>query len=389
MDREKQLKRWRLILGTDVNEQMESMGSGTLDGEYDLMDQALDAIYSGGTLDNGNNFGYGGGKGASAPRISRWLGDVRNLFDKDIVKIIQSDAIERKGLRQLLFEPELLESLEPDISLASTLLLLKEQIPKKSKESARIFIQKIVEDINHRMESQIQHAVHASINKKAHSPIPSATALDYKMTIQRNLKNYDATTKRIVPEQFYFFDRSAKTNPYTIILCIDQSGSMGESVIYSSILSCILASMNSVKTRVVSFDTQVTDLTELCTDPVDMLFGIQLGGGTDINKAVAYCEQFVEEPSKTIFFLISDLEEGGNRSALLHRMQNLKESGVTVVSLLAISDQGKPYYDSYIAGKLANMDIPCFACDPQNLPELLEMALKKQKIDEKMFTTKP
>lgn len=381
MDKEKQLKRWRLILGRDVNEQMQSMGGGYLDGEYDLMDQALEAIYSGGNDGSGSHFGYGGGKGASSLRISRWLGDVRTLFDKEIVKIIQEDAVERKGLRQLLFEPELLENLEPDISMAATLLLLKEQIPKKSKESARIFIRKIVEEINRRMESQVQRAVSAAVNKRVHSPIPSASALDYKMTIQRNLKNYDAKAKRLVPEHFYFFDRSAKTSPHSIILCIDQSGSMGESVIYSSVLSCILASMRSVKTRVISFDTQVTDLTEMCEDPVDMLFGIQLGGGTDINKAVAYCEQFIEEPSKTIFFLISDLEEGGNRSAFLHRMQNLKESGVTVVSLLAISDQGKPYYDSFIAGKLAGMDIPCFACDPQNLPVLLEKALKKQKID--------
>ncbi len=380
MEKEEQIKRWRLILGQDVSEQMQSMGSGTLQGEYDLMDQALEAIY-GGNQDgnsNGSGFGYGGGKGASAPRISRWLGDVRTLFDKDIVKIIQSDAVERKGLRQLLFEPELLQSMEPDISMAETLLLLKEQIPKKSKESARAFIQKIVEKINRDLESEIHRAVSAALNKRAHSPIPSASALDYKMTIQRNLKNYHAETKTIVPEHFYFFDRSARTNPYTIILCIDQSGSMGESVIYSSVLSCILASMNSVKTRVVAFDTNVTDLSEQCEDPVDMLFGIQLGGGTDINKAIAYCEQYIEEPSKTILFLISDLEEGGNRSALLHRMQNLKESGVQVVSLLAISDQGKPYYDSYIAGKLAGMEIPCFACNPQKLPELLKVALNNK-----------
>lgn len=385
MDKETQLKRWRLILGQEVNRQMEEMGTMPLEGEYDLMDQALEAIYGGNRQESGKGFGYGGGSGPSAPKISRWLGDVRTLFDRDIVKIIQGDAIERKGLRQLLFEPELLCDMEPDISMAATLLLLKDQIPKKSKESARVFIRKIVEDINRRLESDIQRAVCAAINRRAHSSIPSAAALDCRMTIQRNLKNYQADTKKLVPEHFYFFDRSSRTSPHTIILCIDQSGSMGESVIYSSVLSCILASLNAVKTRVVAFDTQVTDLTEQCEDPVDMLFGIQLGGGTDINKAVTYCQQYIEEPAKTIFFLISDLEEGGNRSAMLHRMQEMKESGVSVVSLLAISDQGKPYYDSYIAGKLAAMDIPCFACTPEKLPELLERALKKQGLSEDMM----
>lgn len=155
---------------------------------------------------------------------------------------------------------------------------------------------------------------------------------------------------------------------------------MGESVIYSSIMSCILASMAAVKTRIVAFDTQVVDLTEKCEDPVDLLFGFQLGGGTDINKSVAYCSQFIENPKKTIFFLISDLMEGGNRAALTRRLGQLKEDGVTVVCLLAIADGGKPYYDSQMAGKVTGMGIPCFACNPQKLPELLERALKGQEL---------
>ena len=186
--------------------------------------------------------------------------------------------------------------------------------------------------------------------------------------------------RSIIPEHYYFFDRTSTTaaNKYTIILDVDQSGSMGESVIYSSVISCILASMASVKTRIVAFDTEVVDLTEKCDDPVDLLFGFQLGGGTDINKSVAYCSQFVENPKRTILFLVSDLFEGGNRAALLRRLSQLKESGVTIVSLLAIADGGKPYYDGQMAGKIAGMGIPCFACDPQKLPALLERALKGQ-----------
>lgn len=374
MELEDRIRRWRLILGQDSNDRLEQLAGQPckLTEEQDLMDQALASIYD----NTGGGFGQGGGKGPSSPQITKWLGDVRSLFEQEIVTIIQNDAIERKGLKQLIFEPEILQQLEPDIQLASTIMMLKEHIPKRSKESVRQFIGKIVDEINKLLENDIRRAVTAALNKKQHSPIPSVAAIDYKYTINRNLKNYNLDLKTIIPERFYFYDRANRTNNWTVIVDIDQSGSMGESVIYSSIMSCILASMNAIKTRIVAFDTEIIDLTEKSDDPVDLLFGIQLGGGTDINKSVAYCQQFIENPGKTLFFLISDLEEGGNRAGLLQRLQDMKDSGVTVVSLLAIADGGKPYYDTQMAGRLAAMDIPCFACTPAMLPELLELAFK-------------
>lgn len=383
MDTEERIKRWRLILGEQSQESFSSMSGGgcELSQEQLLMDQALAAIYNPASEGGFGDVGAGGGgRGPSNPKITKWLGDVRSLFDRDLVKIVQADAMERCGLKQLLFEPELLEHLEPDVSLASTLLLLKDQIPKRSKESVREFIKKIVKEINKKLESDVRRAVTAAVNKRQHSPLPSAAAMDFRSTIQRGLKNYNPELKKVIPEHFYFFDRTATTaaNKYNIILDIDQSGSMGVSVIYASIMSCILASMAAVRTHVVAFDTNIVDLTEKCEDPVDLLFGFQLGGGTDINKSVAYCEQFIENPKKTLFFLISDLEEGGNRAALLRRLQEMKESGVTVICLLAIADQGKPYYDTKMAERIAAMGIPCFACTPERLPELLERALKGQ-----------
>lgn len=378
MDYQKQAQRWRLILGPESQQQFcSNLPSFELDSEQLLIDSALGAIYG---SQSGDGFGRGGGKGPSNPRIAQWLGDVRTLFDKDLVKIIQGDAMSRCGLKQLVFEPELLENLEPDVNLASTILMLKDQIPKQSKESVRQFIKKIVEAINKLLEQDIRRAVTAAINRRIHSPIPSAASLDYKMTISRNLKNYNTQLKTIVPEHFYFFDRTSTTaaNKWTVILDIDQSGSMGESVIYSSIISCILASMSSLKTRIVAFDTNIVDLTEKSDDPVDLLFGFQLGGGTDIDKSVAYCQQFVENPSKTLFFLITDLEEGGNRASLLRRIQELKESGVTVICLLAISGGGKPYYDAQMAQRVSGLGVPCFACNPELLPQLLECAFKGQ-----------
>lgn len=385
MDTNDRLRRWRLILGSEAQKRMEGMGDGPDLSQEDLMmDTALDAIYN---RDMKFGFGGGAGKGASSPQISRWLGDVRTLFDKDIVKIIQSDAMERCGLKQLIFEPELLENIEPDMHMASMILTLKDQIPKQSKENAREFIRKIVEQINALLETDLKRAVTASINRKSHSPIPSASALDFQTTIRKGIKDYNTKLKKIIPQKYYFFERSATTaaNKYTVILDIDQSGSMGESVIYSSIMSCILASMSAIKTKVVAFDTNIVDLSEKCEDPIDLLFGFTLGGGTDIEKSIKYCTKYIENPKKTIFFLISDLEEGGNRAGLLRRLTQMKEDGVIVICLLAISDSGKPYYDANMAQRIANNGIPCFAAAPQMLPRLLEKAMKNEDMSE--FTT--
>ena len=383
MARTERSSRWRLILGSETQESFQSMGGGGLSQEELLMDAALGAIYGG----PGEGFGGGpgpsggAGRGPSSPAVSKWLGDLRTLFDPEMVAVVQNDAIERKGLKQLLLEPELLEGLEPDLNMASTLLMLKDQIPKKSKEAARAYIRRIVDQLNELLEHDVRRAVTAALDRRAHSPLPSASALDFPYTIRRNLKNYNAELKTIVPERVWFFDRSSKVNRWHIILDIDQSGSMGQSILYSSVMACVLASMSAVKTSVVAFDTQIMDLTPLCADPVDLLFGFQMGGGTDIAKSVAYCQGLVEAPAKTLFFLISDLYEGGNRAALLRRVEELKESGARVVVLLAIADGGKPFYDPETARRIAAMGIPCFACAPERLPELLERCLKGQSLE--------
>ena len=378
MENKEILKRWRLILGSGCDEMINSLGGAAeMSADELLMDSALSQIYGN---DSGANMTGTAGRGASSPKLTKWLGDLRSLFASAEIKVIQNDAIERKGLKQLLFEPEMLNSLEPDISTASLLLMLKDQIPAKSKDNARQYIAKIVEDINRRLSDDIKRSVTAAMNRREHSPIPSASALDYKLTIRRNLKNYDPGLKTILPEKFYFFERVSRSASRTVILDIDQSGSMGESAIYSSVMGCILASISSVKTHVVAFDTAVTDLTEMCSDPVDLLYGIQLGGGTDIEKSVAYCTELITEPEKTTMFLVTDLYEGGNRNGLIRRLGELKESGVNVIVLLAISDSGKPMFDESIAEKIAAFDIPCFACPPEKLPEMLEAALKKRSL---------
>lgn len=377
MDNLQMLKRWRLILGEESQKTLDGFGGASLSEEELLMDSALSQIY-GASGNGGDGTGKSGGRGRSSPHLTKWLGDLRTLFSPMEIKVIQKDAIERKGLKQLLLEPEMLNDLVPDVSTASLLIMLKDQIPEKSKDNARQYIAKIVEDINRRLADDLRRSVTSALNRREHSPIPSAAALDYKLTIRRNLKNYDPERKVLLPERFYFYERASKTASRTVILDIDQSGSMGESAIYSSVMGCILASIRAVKTHIVAFDTTVHDLTDLCADPVELLYGIQLGGGTDINNSVAYCEELITEPEKTTMFIVTDLYEGGNRAQLIHRLSDLKSSGVNVVILLAISDSGKPCFDSGLAEKAAELQIPCFACPPEKLPDLLDAALKRR-----------
>ncbi|MCR5126311.1 MAG: VWA domain-containing protein [Treponema sp.] len=374
-----QISRWRLILGEEAEDALKDTAPegeyGGLSEKQVLMDQTLSAIY--GSRDETFSNSRSSGNKKSSPVLSKWLGNLRSLFDNETVVVVQNDAIERKGLKQLLLEPELLESIEPDMNMASLLLELKDQIPSKSKESARHYIKKIVEKINSLLESRIRSSVTASLNKKSHSPLPSASAIDFKYTISRNLKNFNKEVGSIIPERVWFYDRRAKSSKWNIILDIDQSGSMGESIIFSSIMASILASMSSVKTNIVAFDTEIMDLTDLSSDPVDLLFGFQMGGGTDIKKSIEYCQSLVTDPTHTLFFLISDLDEYGSRNGLLTKIQELKDSGVTVIVLLAIADGGKAYYDKTTASEIAKMSVPCFACPPERLPELLAGALMK------------
>ncbi|MGZ7441385.1 VWA domain-containing protein [Paenibacillus sp. TH7-28] len=379
------LPRWRLILGAAAAGELGRYGSGgqvELSDDELIMDRALAAIYDqtaeGGEGASGSGMGSrGAGHGKSMPRLAQWLGDVRTFFPEDVVSVIQNDAMERKGWKQLLFEPEVLATVKPDIQLVGTLLSLKGKIPEKTKDTARMLVQAVVDDLVKRMSHELQKAVTGALNRRQHTPLSSLSGIDWKRTIQRNLKHYDAKHKRIIPERFYYFDRAKRSKEWTVIVDIDQSGSMAESVIWASVVGSIFASIPALDTRVVVFDTEVVDLTEQCAnDPVDMLFGIQLGGGTNIDKSVAYCEQFIKEPKKTLFILISDLYEGGNQSRLIRRMREMKEAGVKTLCLLALSDEGKPFYDEQLARTFAKDGTPSFACTPAMLPQLVEGALQ-------------
>lgn len=370
------VKRWRMILGASVQDQLaQTCPDMQLSTEQSEMDQALAAIYD--ETSETSQGSRGAGLGSSSPKLAKWLGDIRTYFKQDVVAVIQQDAIERKGLRALLLEPEMLKTVQPNVQLVGTLMSLSSQIPENAKESARMVVRAVVEEIKLLLEQKIRQAVMGALNRRVHSPIPSAVNIDWKWTISRNLKNYQPGLNTIVPERVYFHSRSQKTNHWTVIVDMDQSGSMADSVVYGAVTGSIFASLPALKTHVVAFDTEVVDLTEKCgNDPVDMIFGVQLGGGTDINKSVAYCQQFIQEPTRTIFILITDLFEGGNESHLLKRLTEMVGNGVRCLCLLALNDAGSPCFDEALAKKLAKIGIPCFACTPRLLPKMVEGTLK-------------
>ncbi len=372
-------RRWRLLLGGAAEE---SLGVG-LTKEESAMDAALAALYD---SDAGPGAERGdrargdrrqGGLGASAPRVARWLGDIRTYFPTTVVQVMQKDAVERLNLTQLLLEPELLEAVEPDVHLVGTLVSLNRVMPEHTKATARMVVSKVVEEIERRIADKTRSAVTGAVNRSNRTHRPRLRDIDWNRTIAKNLKNYLPEHRTVVPERLVGYGRSSQVVSKDVIVAIDQSGSMAESVVYASVFGATLASIRSVKTSLVVFDTEVVDLTEKLDDPVEVLFGSQLGGGTDINRAIAYCQSLMTRPTDSIFVLISDLYEGGIAEEMLRRVAAMLAAGVTVVVLLALSDSGAPFYDHENAAALAAMGVPTFACTPDLFPDLLAVALSK------------
>lgn len=363
---EEYLKRWRLILGGN-----EADGTGiTLTQEEQRIDQSLEAVY---------NSDRRGGLGSSAPKVSRWLGDIREFFPQTVVQVIQRDAIKRLNITSLLTEKEMLETVVPDVHLVATLMSLSRVIPEKNKEMARQVVRKVVDELLRKLSAPTQQAVTGALNRSARRRNPRYNEIDWKTTITKNLKNYQPEYKTIIPEMRIGYGRKRKAMK-DIILCLDQSGSMGTSVIYSGIFGSVLASIPAVSTRMVVFDTTVVDLTDDLQDPVDLLFGVQLGGGTDIARALTYCQGVITRPQDTVLVLVTDLYEGGDAREMRKKFVSLVNSGVQLIVLPALNDDGAPSYDKSHAEFLANIGVPTFACTPDKFPDLMAAALSKQDI---------
>jgi len=376
---DERLRRWRLALG-GADE-----GTGeSLSGDDAKMDAALGALYdapgSAGDPERASRR-RSGGLGASAPGVARWLGDIRGYFPVSVVQVMQKDAIDRLGLTRLLLEPEMLAAVEPDVHLVGTLLSLNKVMPEKARESASAIVRTVTQDLERRLAQRTRAAVTGALNRASRTSRPRRPSdIDWDRTIRANLKHYLPEHRTIVPERLTGYARKQQAVARDVILCLDQSGSMASSVVYAGVFGAVLASIRSLRTSVVAFDTAVVDLTGKLSDPVEVLFGTQLGGGTDINRAIAYCQRLITRPANTILVLVSDLFEGGDADSLLRRVADLTAAGTQVIALLALSDDGAPGYNHDIAAALAEPGVPAFACTPDAFPDLMAAAIERRDI---------
>jgi Mg-chelatase subunit ChlD len=376
---DERMRRWRLVLGAADDTGV------TLTGDDARIDAALGALYD--SDENGGGLEPSGprqsGLGASAPRVARWLGDIRTFFPVSVVQVMQKDAIERLGLTRLLLEPEMLDAVEPDVHLVGTLLSLSRVMPEQARESARTVVRTVTSDLERRLAQRTRSAVTGALNRAGRTSRPRRMSdIDWDRTIRANLRNYLPQHRTVVPERLIGYARKQQAVARDVIVCLDQSGSMASSVVYAGVFGAVLASIPSLRTSVVAFDTAVADLTEHLSDPVDVLFGTQIGGGTDINRALAYCQRLITRPTSTIVILISDLFEGGNREEMLRRIADMTAAGTQVIALLALSDDGAPGYDHDNAAALADLGVPAFACTPGSFPDLMAAAIERRDITE-------
>ena len=346
--------------------------AGGLQGDYGRMDRALDYLY--GREYAGRGLREERGPGSLDPSqltLVTWLGEVRELFPQETVEVIEKHALDRYGLTELVTDPKTLERLEPNQQLLRMLLSLRGHLHGEVLHLARRIIRQVVEEIRQQLESEVRQALSGRLNRFRHSPMAIAQNFDAKGTIRQNLKHFDRERRQLVIEQLRFFERNTRRLPWDIVLCVDQSGSMADSVIHSAVMAGILAALPAFRVRIVVFDTSVVDLSDYADDPVETLMRVQLGGGTNIAQAVRYCTQWIENPHRTVFVLVTDFCEGVPPSELMSAVQKLAEARVKLLGLASLDSQAHPVYDRQMAERLAACGMEIAALTPQKLAHWL------------------
>ena len=370
MESEDTLRRWRLILGRYATQPLSHASFSSADWQTD---QALEYLY--GREYEGRGLaraqGGGGSLDPSQLRAIDWLTRSRKLFPQEVFERMQSQAIERYHLNDLLKDPSVLRSMDATPALAKALLGLRGRLSAGMRDAVREVIQKTVDEITRKLKSEFVNAIVGRRNRQRRSLIPNAQNFDARATIAANLKNYSAERGQLVIERPLFNARVKRNLPWDVVLCVDQSGSMADSVIYSAVVAGIMSSLPSVNVKLVVFDTSVVDLTHLAHDPVEVLLTVQLGGGTDIGRAVRYCESIIGNPQRTVFTLISDFEEGATPGPLLAAVQRMAQARVKLLGLAALDEGANPVYDPQMAQRLANKGMHVAALTPVHFAQWL------------------
>jgi Mg-chelatase subunit ChlD len=364
------LRRWRLMLGRYATQPLSSAQFQASDWK---LDQALEYLY-GREYEGRGLTRPGGGAGSLDPsqlRAIDWLNQSRKLFPKEVFERMQTQAIERYQLHDLLTDPAALRSLDASPGLARALLSMRGRLSGEMRDAMREIIQKTVDDITQRLKSDFVNALVGRRNRQRRSEVKNAQNFDARATILANLKNFDAERGQLVIRRPLFNTRVKRNLPWDVMLCVDQSGSMMDSVIYSAVIAGIMSALPAVRVKLVVFDTSVVDLTHLAHDPVEVLLTVQLGGGTDIGRAVHYCESLITNPQRTVFALISDFEEGAMPGPLLAAVQRMAQARVKLLGLAALDESANPVFDRQMAQRLANKGMHVAALTPTHFAQWL------------------
>jgi Mg-chelatase subunit ChlD len=371
------LARWRLVLG----ENAECLGITTGDDELcDRVEKLIGFLFQPCEADDDGGprpaKDRQGGRGDSQLTVPDWVDQVRELFPNQVKEVMERELINRRGIRDLLEKPELLEKIEPNLELVKTLLTHKDLMNEKTRVLARKIIDRVVEELKQKMKLQVESAITGAIRRDRHSPRKVYRNLDLKTTLRRNLKNFDAGAGKLFVDRVYFYAAERKNRPWHVLVVVDQSGSMLESAIFSTVMASIFYELPSVRTSLVLFDTNVVDLSGQVGQPVDVLLSVQLGGGTDITQALLYAGQLVREPKRSIVVLITDFYEGRPVQDLIDQVRAMAESGIRMIGLGALGYDARPAYNKPAASKLRKQGMDILVCTPEKLAECMARIIR-------------
>ncbi|WP_276914427.1 VWA domain-containing protein [Aneurinibacillus aneurinilyticus] len=366
--KQENVNRWRLLLGQNAAGPLTGIeGYEEASFVYKEVDEILHYLYG---REYGDERGYRqGGQEGSSLTVPAWLSKIRTVFPKETVEILEKQALERYNMTELLTDRAVLESLEPNMHLLKSILQFKGYIKGQVIQSAKEIVRKVVEEIKRNLESEIQTSIIGAINRQKRGYSKSLKNFDVQRTIIKNLKNYDRKNKRFILEQLYFHSNVQQYNKWNIVILVDESGSMLDSVIYSAVMASVFSKLAALKTNLVIFDTKVVDLSSQLEDPIDLLMSVQLGGGTHIAKALKYGNTLLENPGRTIFILVSDLEEGYSMHEMYRAAQAIIDTGCKFLVLTALDFAGNVHYNKQAARTLADMGAHVAALTPNELAQ--------------------
>ncbi len=357
-------ERWRLILG-EASEGVLGAGSEPCQA----CDAALSWLYN--REEDLNRRGVRqSGKGGSTLSVPDWIDSVHRLFPKATIERLEQDAVERFAINELVTNPAVLERVEPNPALLKAVLRTQHLMNPEVLALARKLVAQVVEQLMEQMRKEVRTSFGGSLDRRRSSLYKVARNFDFKTTLRRNLKNLHGG--KLVIEKPYFFSRVRRfTEEWQIVLLVDQSGSMVDSVIHSAVTAACLWSLPGIRAHLCVFDTEVVDLTEHCQDPVETLMKVQLGGGTNIARAVDYGASLIRAPRRSIVVLITDFYEGGHPSRLVQQVRWLVSQGTVVVGLAALDREANPDYDRRLAARLAEVGAHVGAMTPGELAGFL------------------